>query len=71
MECSPKRGDASPLCGIYLTSRSIRVNFVLIYELLDEVIDFGCVLCQLLCPDCVRQLWPDHINGNLESVRAQ
>jgi AP-4 complex subunit mu-1 len=27
-------------CGV-LTEESIRVNFVLIYELLDEVIDFG------------------------------
>jgi AP-4 complex subunit mu-1 len=27
-------------CGI-LTEESIRVNFVLIYELLDEALDFG------------------------------
>jgi AP-4 complex subunit mu-1 len=27
-------------CGV-LTEESIRLNFVLIYELLDEVIDFG------------------------------
>lgn len=29
-------------CGV-LTEESIRLNFVLIYELLDEVIDFGSV----------------------------
>ena len=34
-------------CGV-LTEESIRLNFVLIYELLDEVIDFGCVVHTLL-----------------------
>jgi len=29
-------------CGV-LTEESIRLNFVLVYELLDEVIDFGYV----------------------------
>ena len=39
-------------CGV-LTEESIRLNFVLIYELLDEVIDFGYVVPPLPVLTCI------------------
>ena len=35
-------GLCKDYCGV-LTEEAIRLNFVLIYEIFDEAIDFGCV----------------------------
>ena len=42
-------------CGV-LTEESVRRNFLLLYELLDEVLDRGCPqsMCVARCGACVR-----------------